>query len=539
MTEPDDPVIAQFRRTRWPGMIWAVPIAAAIIVGWLGLSAYVRRGPLVTVTFPITGGLDASSPVEYRGLTVGHVVDVRVGRSLSEMQVDLRFESTMKGHLGPGTLFWIAGKQVSLTNLASLKSVIAGPYIDILPHDGPTQGQFRGLTSSPVVNPELAGVNVVITAPHKGNLSPGAGIYYGGFQIGTVEDVEMIPNGDSFIIHAFIEAPYTHLLSSNSRFWNGNGVQLQTGNGTPGISFLSLSALVAGAVGVSTAPGGTPLQPNERFALYGNQAAARDAPGPHALAYRVVLDGGANGLTVGAPVALEGECVGDVSAVHVAFDQQTGALQTMILLEIDPTRIPLTNGDAWNLQNPRAQMDHMLGHLVALGLRAQLVQSVPMIGPEQLDLTMVPNAPPARLGQGEVPLIPALSGGSGNVMAQVNEVLANLKVTSAAVAAMSTSPQMRKTLEHLSQTVGNIAAITSTTRQQMPSLLKDMQNATAQADQALQAAHNLMAVNGSDATNPEAQTLPRAMYELTRAATALRELTNELQAHPNALIFGR
>lgn len=540
MTDKNGPALAKFRRTRWPGMIWAVPIAAAFIVGWLGLSAYMRRGPQVTVTFPISGGLDEGTDVDYRGLTVGHVMDVRVGRSLSQMQVDIRFESTMKGHLGEGTLFWIAGKQVSITDLSSLKSVIAGPYIEILPHDGSTVGQVVGLESSPIVDPELAGINITISALHKGNLQPGAGIFYGGFQVGTVEDVEMIPNGSSFTIKAFIEQPYAHLLSSNSRFWDAGGVQLQTSSGVARVSFLSLGALVSGALGVSTPVGGESLTAGDKFVLYSNEVDAQNAPSAYAVSYRTVISGGPNGLVAGAPVTLEGEVVGDVSAVSMAFNPLSGSLETTVGLKLDPERLPLADGAKWNTTDPRPQMDAMLSGLVTRGLRAQLVQSVPVIGQEELALVMAPNAKRERLEGGDIPLIPAVQGDStAQLMAQVSDVLTNLQVASTQMADLSKSPQTRQTLEHLAQTAANVAAITKTTRQQMPALLSNMQNATAQADQALQAAQALLSVNGADAANPQAQTIPRALYELTRAATALRELTNELQAHPNALIFGR
>jgi paraquat-inducible protein B len=36
---------------RWPGLVWAVPLAALIVVGWLGLSAITERGIDVVVTF--------------------------------------------------------------------------------------------------------------------------------------------------------------------------------------------------------------------------------------------------------------------------------------------------------------------------------------------------------------------------------------------------------------------------------------------------------------------------------------------------------
>ena len=48
---------AKLQRTRWPGLIWAVPIAALAIVGWLALRSYMAQGPLVTVRFSTIGGI--------------------------------------------------------------------------------------------------------------------------------------------------------------------------------------------------------------------------------------------------------------------------------------------------------------------------------------------------------------------------------------------------------------------------------------------------------------------------------------------------
>ncbi|MGC8528498.1 MlaD family protein, partial [Acidiphilium sp.] len=131
MADPDAPE-ARFRGTRWPGLIWAVPVAAALIVAWLGVAALATRGPEVVVTFPITGGIrPGGTDVTYRGATVGHVVSVHLDASLAAMKVRLRFDPDMDGHLGRGTRYWIAGRHVSFGNLASLKSVIAGPHIAV------------------------------------------------------------------------------------------------------------------------------------------------------------------------------------------------------------------------------------------------------------------------------------------------------------------------------------------------------------------------------------------------------------------------
>ena len=39
------------RRTIWPNLVWGIPLAALIAVGYLGVRAVLNRGEVVTVTF--------------------------------------------------------------------------------------------------------------------------------------------------------------------------------------------------------------------------------------------------------------------------------------------------------------------------------------------------------------------------------------------------------------------------------------------------------------------------------------------------------
>jgi paraquat-inducible protein B len=45
------------RQVRWPGLVWATPVAAIIVVLYLALQAYAQRGIDVLVTFD--SGADA------------------------------------------------------------------------------------------------------------------------------------------------------------------------------------------------------------------------------------------------------------------------------------------------------------------------------------------------------------------------------------------------------------------------------------------------------------------------------------------------
>ena len=39
------------RRGRWPGVVWAIPLAALLVVAYLGIQAIANRGVDVVVTF--------------------------------------------------------------------------------------------------------------------------------------------------------------------------------------------------------------------------------------------------------------------------------------------------------------------------------------------------------------------------------------------------------------------------------------------------------------------------------------------------------
>lgn len=125
-----EPPPAKEHTSRWPGWIWSIPIAAIAIVAWLAFKQIASTGPAVTVTFQSANGVQAgNTQVQYNGLKVGDVDAVHLAKDLSHVDIVLRLDSDMDGHLGPATQFWISGASPSLSNLSSLKSIISGPTI--------------------------------------------------------------------------------------------------------------------------------------------------------------------------------------------------------------------------------------------------------------------------------------------------------------------------------------------------------------------------------------------------------------------------
>lgn len=555
-TPENPPEEAVFRPSRWPGLIWAVPIAALAIIAWLGISAWVQSGPSVVVTLPVAGGLKpGNTKVEYQGYVVGHVGDVSLTSGLDRMRVEINFDAEMAGHLGPGTQYWLQGNSLSLAHISDIKDLISGPVIGVDPRPGKTVRKVRGLTSAPVLQTAATGLTLTLFTPELGHVSAGSPVYYKGFQLGRVLSVALSPDGQQFTVRLFITAPWQKLVTANTRFWNAGAIRLSAGGGGPGVQLVSVPALFMGAIEFET-PGGPPAAParnNMRFKLYNSEAEARDAPSAGAVTYRAIFPGGPHGLQAGAPVQLEGSPAGSVVTVGMRYDSASGKLYTIVTLVLQPQRIGLAAG-SWNLSDPAPQMNAMLGRMIGEGLRAELGSSVPVIGGKLIQLEMVKDAPPAALVPGDPPVIPVFGSGGGDVngiLMQVNDILAsvnampldqiaaNIHNATSRLAALAKSPQTKQTLRHLDRTIAHIDAITRQTNAQLPAILAGLRQSVTQAQAALQSARGLLSSEGPANAGPESADLPQALYELSQAAQSLRALTDFLTSHPGALIAGR
>lgn len=546
---------AVFKPSRWPGLIWAVPIAALGIVAWLAISAFVHSGPSVSVTFPITGGLQAgNTKVEYQGFQVGQVSSVHLDKSLNHMVVRIDFDSEMSGHLGRGTQYWLSGSSLSFSDISSIKDMISGPVIGVDPRPGKIVDHAAGLGKPPVLKGEPQGETLTLLADRVSNVSPGSPIFFKGYKVGEVRGLDMHHDGKQFDIYAFIEKEHENLVNSNSRFWNAGAVRLSTGGGVAGVQLQSIPALFMGAVGFETPdyPAARNVADGAEFKLFASKDAADAAPGPGAVAYRVVFQGAPNGLAAGAAVQLEGAPAGAVTDVKMQYDPAGGSVQSVVDLVLQPERIGLA-GATWNLDDPRPQMDAMLNRLIGQGLRAEIGSSVPVVGGKLVQLTLVKGQPASALIPGAPPEIPSFGsgGGVGQIITQVNDILAtlnampldqiagNIHQATQRLAALSKSPRTRRTLQRLDRTVAHIDDITRQTDAQLPDILQQVKRSAAEAQAALDQAQGMLSAAGPANASPQSAGLPHTLYELSQAAESLRALTDFLNSHPGALIAGR
>jgi len=519
------------RRSRWPGWIWSIPIAALGIVIWLAVRNWSSSGPKVTVVFPAIADLKpGDTQVRFRNMDVGQVEWVKLEADLRHIRVGLELNSDMKGHLGKGTRFWIEGGNLSLANLSSIKTIISGPYISIEPAPGSRQSVYAGLTEAPVLRFGERGTPFSLHCEKMNGIRHATPIYYLDQKAGEVSSYRM--NRDrSFDITAVIKAPFDRLVHTGTRFWNAGAVSLSTGANGPRLQLRSMAALAQGAIAFDTPPenvAGPAAKAYSRFELYDSRDDAENAPDQRGVAYQAVFTGVSNSLRRYAPVQLMGTRIGSVNDAALEYSPATGRLSIRATLVLEPSRIHLAAGASWS-DHTRRQMDTMLERLIAEGLRATLATSPPVIGGQMVVLEMTPAKTAATLIPGKLPEIPTATGPDlSHLLEQAKDIERKIDRL-----------PLQQIAESVNRSAVNLERVSTEAREQLPAALKSARESVSEAQAALNSAQALLSSGSAVSNQPYTADVPQALYEMTAAARSLRELSDFIDRHPEALIRGR
>jgi paraquat-inducible protein B len=314
-------------------------------------------------------------------------------------------------------------------------------------------------------------------------------------------------------------------------------------------------ALIAGAI--IWLSGSSWLEPRERAVIY-------------------FVDG-VSGLYVGAPVTFRGVQIGEVQTIGLRVNPQTGAAHMPVQIALRPK--------AMHVATQEGEMQKLdVDTLVAQGLRARLVAQSFVTGQKLIDLDFAPMQPPTRLGPANdassPPEIPTQQGmidalleqaGSVDVRSVVAEFRttiqsldktlnsANLLLNNAHEQLSSTAAQTRNTLQAgtdalnatQTQAAQTLRAIEQLSKQahillkntQAP-LQASLESVKQTSDSARLATDNAQRLirNADDFLTPDAKLrvdLEATLRDLSIAARNLRDWSDVVAEHPNALIFGQ
>jgi paraquat-inducible protein B len=542
--EPDlsDLPQADVRSKKQISIVWLIPIVAVLIGGWLAYKGLSEKGPMVTITFESAEGLEAGkTQVKYKDVQLGKVATIHFNADLSRVLITAELVKEATPFLTENTRFWVVRPRVTASGISGLGTLFSGAYIGMDPgREGEPARRFKGLEIPPVVTTGMPGRDFLLRASTLGSLDIGSPVYYRQIQVGQVIGYELDKKGQSLSIKVFINAPHDKLVVKNTRFWNASGLDLKLDASGIKLNTESLVSIIMGGIAFDTPTSlesGGPAQEGQVFRLYGTRESIFERTFTEKEHYILHFKGSIRGLTVGAPVEFRGIKIGQVLDIKAVFNQETLTPQITVLIETEPQRWEIL-GKA--TMDDKTQMDK----LVAKGLRAQLKTGSLLTGQLFVDWDFHPDASPAQVKYGQkFPELPTIPAPLQILTARVNDLLSKLETV-----------PIEKIGKNLDDTLENVKNITASadllqavralnqTLQETRKLVQNLNTnvapaITATLDQAQQTLDSVAGTLGKDA--PLQYEMRQALKELGEAARGIRILTDYLERHPDAIIFGK
>jgi paraquat-inducible protein B len=246
---------ATIKKARSAWLLWLIPLGAAVLCVWFIYRDFVATGPLITIFFNNTEGLEeGNTQVQYRGAQVGEVKSISLADDAQRVKVTARLTGSAKGLAKAGSIFWIVRPEVKVGAISGLRTIVSGEYVTVQPgHGAPTNTFIAAEEAPPEEQP--GALLISIRSPALDSLQEHSPIFYRGIQVGEVLGYQLEENARDVMVRARVRAEYAPLVRLNSKFWNAGGIDVRIGlfKGAE-ISAQSAQTLLSGGIEFATPP---------------------------------------------------------------------------------------------------------------------------------------------------------------------------------------------------------------------------------------------------------------------------------------------
>ncbi|WP_166267935.1 intermembrane transport protein PqiB [Marinobacter caseinilyticus] len=521
-------------------LVWLVPIVATIVGLSMLFKAWQETGPTIRISFQTAGSLTAEkSPIKYRNVVIGEVADVKLSSDHGQVIVTAKLNREAVDFTRQDSRYWVVRPRIGTEGISGLDTLLSGGFIAADPGTSAHRTEsFTGLESPPPVTYGEPGKRFVVKAEDLGSLDIGSPIYYRKVRVGQLVSYELDHSGDSVNMDVFVSAPNDRFVTADTRFWNASGIRI--GVSADGVEFdaESLVSVVTGGIAFATPPDGQaePAETDTSFRLYPTQEAALTPDKGPAQIIRMHFGHSLRGLREGAQVDFKGKKIGEVTEISLDYDPVTETFPVIVDAKVYPQLI----GDAYDKllrtqtidvgDNQQSLTQALFHQFVRQGLHAEARQNNLLTGQLYVALAFVPGAGTdvvADKNAGAVVEIPTQFTSFDKIQDQLTDIVDRLSQ----IPFDRIADNLNGSLEELKQT------LTSINRDTLPSTRNTLQGIDILVNEmsaTLQAATATFAYD-----SPERQRIGHTLNELERMSRSVRDLSDYLRRHPEALIRGR
>jgi len=516
-------------------VVWAVPIIALVVAGWLIYKYYSSLGPLITISFKNSGGLEPKqSSLRFRDVKVGSVEKIEILKEKEGVIVYVRVNKDVEPFLNEHAKFWIVKPEIGLDKVRGLDALMSGAYIQLESKlGGEPKRHFQGLEEPPLKLEEEKGDTFVLHSPQSYELVAGSPVYFKQMKVGKVKKVELSKDAKEVKFYIFVQNPYDKLINSTTKFWNIRGIDMSLDSEGVKVQMGSISQLIVGGIEFDTKDLSQGVKVSDSFYLYPSKKEAFEKKlGFPKEDYRLFLmefNTQTGYLNVDAPVKFEGYKIGTVEDVHSYLDINSSKIVSQVLVRID---VSAFNKDGKGIEG--------LKKAVAKGLKAKLEK--PSFLTKSLIIELVFKGEGKELvKKGEYYLFPTLPYKKNRLLKLTEELVIKLKniPIERSLDALSNlfeenSQPLKKALEKISLLSHDLHSLfSSKPTQELP---KELNKTLGELQNALKTYNEL--AKGYKQDSIFGAQVSQTLKDVDEAAQSLQKLLLKLDKKPNALIFG-
>jgi len=226
----------------------------------------------ITLLFDDVRGISQGALIRYRGLTVGKIEQFWLSFDTKKVQAKAHIYKKYQSLFTHGNShFWIVEPKVALTGVKNLDTFIKGAFIQAHPGNKTSKSKslftFKVASQAPLV--DFASLKLQLTAKNKASIDVGSPILFRQLQVGLITKTQLSANSDHILFVAEIMPEYSHLIRSNSQFWNVSGIDIDIGLTGGEIKAESLETIITGGIAFSSPNGlGKKVKPRQRFTIH-------------------------------------------------------------------------------------------------------------------------------------------------------------------------------------------------------------------------------------------------------------------------------
>ena len=528
-TKYNTPKIKKSKGVQLFTTIWLVPFIALVIALWLAFQYYSKVGPLVTIDFKKNAGLVAKqSHVKLRNVIVGTVETVSLSEEGDGVRVEVRLKKSVERYLNKSAKFWIVHPDVDSSGVTGLDTLLSGSYIEFKAQkSSKSKTYFKGLEETP--DEDAKGKTYLLSAPKSYHLKKGSNVYYRMIKVGKVQRVGIAPNGKKINFVVFVYDKYTKYINKKSQFYTTSTLSVDLSKGKLDLKVASLSQIARGGISIYTPTQSlrredtSELTQGHIFPLYKNRNQMRAkhlTRGDNDKVYKFKFNENIINLEIGAAVEFKNFQVGYVIDISSHFDKKSKKVQSVVYAIIHTKGFSETN----NFQ----EGEKTLESLIEEGLKAQLKQTLPMVGSQFIDLVFHKNQNNKSYLDGDYFLFPSIeTKEERSILNEIEELVTKVK-----------SLKLEKLLASTTTLIESTNTLVEGTQKPVDKILTDLDNSIHNLDKTLNSfevvannfgsvANNLDNLTQQEALQTLPDTLQNSLYEVTEALKKVQQLSQD------------